>query len=640
MNVRLSPAEAGAGLAMETTGPMNTVAAARPIILAREPDFALGRLQVRPSRGEVQGDGAAERLEPRVMQALVALAARDGRTVSREELIEQCWAGVVVSRDAVNRVISILRGLAERSEGSFRIETLARIGYRLIAIAEPRAEPRATAVDDPRLIAVLPFDSEGGSSAGLLADGVTEAILSGLTRNGGIAVAARHSSVQFRGARKPEAAVALRASHLVDGSVRVEGGDLRVTAYLIDAERQQTLWSEQFDAPIARVFQVQDQIAGRVVETLDVRLGLRKRVGAVDPVAYDLYTRAVLALEQPAREPVEQALAYLNDVVVRSPTFALAWASLAEAQRRRMLYSPPPLQDPGRADSRRSAERALELDPQLGQAYGTLASLLPRFNRWQEVERLFDLGLALTPENPELRHLHAQFLMATGRTRDGLTALLALQRINPLSASVAVDVAAALLDGGRPVEALAAIDRAYALWPAIMLVWSERVRLNVVVGNYGTAAAMLDAPPPSVGANDPNIARRRLHLAARRDRRKADLAAAVENFRAFAEIGGAPAVVAIHALTTLDEDQHALAIADRIFRSPSPPAMRPGVNMMGTYALAGEPDSTVLFRQDTASIRHSPGFEDIVARIGLIDYWRQAGITPDFRREPRPAQLG
>jgi DNA-binding winged helix-turn-helix (wHTH) protein len=83
------------------------------ILLAREPDFALGRLQVRPSRGEVQVEGRTERLEPRVMQALVALAVRDGDTVSREELLHRCWGGVVVGKDALNRVISILRGLAD-----------------------------------------------------------------------------------------------------------------------------------------------------------------------------------------------------------------------------------------------------------------------------------------------------------------------------------------------------------------------------------------------------------------------------------------------------------------------------------------------------------------------------------------------
>jgi TolB-like protein/Tfp pilus assembly protein PilF len=600
------------------------------IVLAREPDFRMGRLQVRPSRGEIHGEGSAARLEPRVMQVLVALARRNGATVPRQELIDRCWGGVVVGKDAVNRVISLLRRLAERSEGSFRIETLARIGYRLL-VGEAAQVDASPAARDVRIVAVLPFDSEGGASSGLLADGVSEAILSGLTRNGGIAVAARHSSLQFRGARKVEAATALGASHLVDGSVAADGDALRVTAYLIDAERQLTLWSEQFDGAVSQVFEVQDRIARRVVETLDLRIGRRRTAGPVDPLAHDLYARALIALEQPAREPVEQALAYLHDVVRRAPEFAFGWAGLAEAQRRRMLYEPPSLQDPLRVESQGSAERALDLDPELGQAYGTLANPLPRFGRWREVERLFDRGLAITPESPELRHLYAQFLMSVGRTREGLASLVALQRINPLSALVAVELASALLDCGQDSEALASVDRANALWPNVMLVWSESVRLHLVAGNYGTVQLLLNTPPPTVAADDPNLARRRLHLRAIRDRRGEDLAAATTNFESFAKLGGAPSVVAIHALTTLGQDRQALAVADETFRVPLSPSGRPGVNMMGTYALAGEPDSTVLFRRDTASIRGARQFDQIVARIGLEEYWRECGVGPTFR---------
>ena len=615
------------------TDPQAPDAAGR-IILAREPDFRLGRLRVRPSRSEIHGDGPVERLEPRVMQVLVALARRNGDTVARQELIDRCWGGLVVGKDAVNRVISVLRGLAERTDRSFRIETLARIGYRLLVGGSDHG--RAGAADlDVRIVAVLPFDSEGGTSSGLLADGISEAILSGLTRNGGIAVAARHSSLQFRGGRKVDAASALGASHLVDGSVAADGDMLRVTAYLIDARRQLTLWSEQFDGAVSRVFEVQDQIARRVVETLDVRLGGGRPASPVDPIAHDLYTRALLALEQPAREPVEQALAYLTDVVRRAPGFALGWAGLAEAQRRRMLYDPPLLQDPLRTKSQVSAQLALDLDPELGQAYGTLANLLPRFGRWREVEQLFERGLAATPESPELRHLHAQFLLSTGRSEEALNALLAIQRINPLSASVAVEVASALLDCGRDAEALAAADRAYALWPGIMLVWSECVRLHLVAGNYQVVEDMLNDPPPSVTADDPNLARRRLHLLAVRDRRPEDLAAATANFESFAKLGGAPSVVAIHALTTLGQDRQALAVADLTFSLTSPPPARPGVNMMGIYALAGEPDSAVLFRRDTASIRGQRQFNDIVNRIGLEQYWRECGAAPTYRDQLR-----
>jgi tetratricopeptide (TPR) repeat protein len=296
-----------------------------------------------------------------------------------------------------------------------------------------------------------------------------------------------------------------------------------------------------------------------------------------------------------------------------------------------MLYLPAPMQGPARAESSRSTERALALDPELGQVYGTLANLVPRFNNWSEVEALFQKGLAKTPSNPNLMHLHAQFLLSAGRTADGIARLRVLRARNPLSAAIAVDLATALFDAGRAAEALAAIDQAYALWPAIMLVWSECVRLHVVADQFDRVQSLLDAPPPGIAPDDPNLARRRLHLIARRDRRPADLAAGRKNFMEFSRVGIAPATVAIHALTTLDQPDAAFEIAQEIFRSDPPQARSAGVNMMGTYTLAGQPDAVVLFRRDTANLRRLAGFGEILNRIGLEDYWRQSKSVPDFR---------
>jgi DNA-binding winged helix-turn-helix (wHTH) protein/formylglycine-generating enzyme required for sulfatase activity/dienelactone hydrolase len=98
--------------------------------LAGEPDFMLGALRVRPSLREVVDGGEREVLEPRVMQVLVVLARRRGQVISRDQLIEACWAGRVVGEDAINRCIARVRRLAE-AHGGFSIETIARVGYRL-----------------------------------------------------------------------------------------------------------------------------------------------------------------------------------------------------------------------------------------------------------------------------------------------------------------------------------------------------------------------------------------------------------------------------------------------------------------------------------------------------------------------------
>jgi DNA-binding winged helix-turn-helix (wHTH) protein/formylglycine-generating enzyme required for sulfatase activity/dienelactone hydrolase len=109
---------------------MNADPAPRPVDLAQEPDFTLGSLAVRPSSREVVRGVEKEVLEPRVMQVLVLLARHRGQVISRDQLIEACWAGRVVGEDAINRCIARVRRLAE-TQGGFAVETIARVGYRL-----------------------------------------------------------------------------------------------------------------------------------------------------------------------------------------------------------------------------------------------------------------------------------------------------------------------------------------------------------------------------------------------------------------------------------------------------------------------------------------------------------------------------
>lgn len=110
-----------------------------PIELASEPDFMVGALTVRPCSSEVVIDGAPRRLEPRVMQTLVALAQANGAVVSRAELMARCWSGMVVGEDALTRAIGQLRRLTDHAPASFSVETVPKIGYRLTAASTPRS---------------------------------------------------------------------------------------------------------------------------------------------------------------------------------------------------------------------------------------------------------------------------------------------------------------------------------------------------------------------------------------------------------------------------------------------------------------------------------------------------------------------
>ena len=122
-----------------------------PVVLARSPPFRLGEVEVRPATREIVGPGGADIVEPRVMQVLVALARVDGEILSRDDLIEACWEGRIVSENAIDRVISKIRRLAETvGGGSFRLETITKVGYRLLADNETALVRRLESAPPPR----------------------------------------------------------------------------------------------------------------------------------------------------------------------------------------------------------------------------------------------------------------------------------------------------------------------------------------------------------------------------------------------------------------------------------------------------------------------------------------------------------
>lgn len=103
--------------------------------LSRSAAFRIGALEAQPALREVRWSGGREVLEPRVMQVLVVLAEMTGAIVGRDELFDRCWDGRIVGDNAINRVISRLRRLSEET-GAFSIETVTKVGYRLVAAAE------------------------------------------------------------------------------------------------------------------------------------------------------------------------------------------------------------------------------------------------------------------------------------------------------------------------------------------------------------------------------------------------------------------------------------------------------------------------------------------------------------------------
>jgi TolB-like protein/DNA-binding winged helix-turn-helix (wHTH) protein len=484
------------------------------INLAETADFDLGGLRVCPAHREVRMNGERRELEPRVAQVLIALASARPEVVSRDRLIEQCWDGRIVGDDALNRCIVALRHLAkEFSPQPFEIETVPRVGYSLverpdIAAARGAGKFRTKIAfaallillvaaglafgwsrfgrDEatPASIAVLPFRNLSGGDP-YFAEGVGEEIMGQLAREPAFQVAGSASAARFRGPSNPrEVGRALGVDYILEGSVRSNGGLVRINASLLNASDGTRVWSETYDRKLDDVFEIQTAIGQAVANGLSRRLIHSEGKRPVNGEAYALYLNARGILRSGVAGGGQDAIGLLREAIRIDPGYAPAWSSLAQAwllegrtKDNEGMIAVVPL-------ARDAARRSLQLDRNLGEAHAVFSDFLGSDSPQAIAERMRAGTLAARTGEGQL--WRAAALEASGRWEE---ALVAMHQAHNLDQSWSQPWRALLdataLMGDRP-GAEAAIYGGFASDP--MLQSFARARLAWFTGDFSDAA--------------------------------------------------------------------------------------------------------------------------------------------------------
>jgi adenylate cyclase len=386
-----------------------SAARSAPIDLAREADLRLGSALVRPSLSEVVAANQTIRLQPRVMQVLVALARAAGEVVSRDELLASCWGGLVIGDDAINRCIGRLRRLSEEeAPGAFTIGTLPRIGYRLSQVADRASPPPAQGAVRKLSICVLPFaNMSDDPQQEYFSDGISEDIITDLSKVSALSVVARNTAFTFKGksVKVPDVARELGVSHVLEGSMRKAGNRVRITAELIDGAAGDHIWAERYDRDLTDIFALQDEISEAIVTALKLKLLPQEkqaieRRGTDSVEAYDIYLMArsyylTGNYGDPRRDEAIERLS--RRAVEIDPGYAQAWALQASGQS--SLHS-----NHGRAgDGGQAAlDRALALSPDLAEARALKALKLSEAGRHEKAAAEIAVALRLDPESYEV----------------------------------------------------------------------------------------------------------------------------------------------------------------------------------------------------------------------------------------------
>ena len=458
-----------------------------------------GHVEVRLNERALRVDGKAAPLGARAWDVLQALIERRDQIVTKNELLEIVWPGLVVEENNLQVQVSALRKLL----GAHAIATIPGRGYQFslsedapadnvaalpkseIAPAEPIPAP---STGSPLSIAVLPFlNLSNDPENEYFADGLAEELLNVIARMRGLRVAARTSSFAFKGKNVDVRTIAsqLNVATLLEGSVRKAGNRVRIAAQLISAGDGFQLWSETYDRTLDDIFAVQDDIAQAVVKALKVKLfatvddvlieaevkaASRGRAGDVE--AHRLRLQGRHLYQRRTRQDRDSAISYFERALAIDPTFAAAWADLARAiywqtANGGAARSPRKFQA-GFLAAKTAAERALALEPDLAEAH--LAMSFIRASADYDMrgsEESIRTALALAPEDAEIVESAAKHMLVRCRFDEALTLARRAAELDPLNDGGIVIEARVNFYVGKLSEAEAGMRRARELNPSV-----------------------------------------------------------------------------------------------------------------------------------------------------------------------------
>ena len=403
---------------------------------------------------ELTRDGVAIPMQPQVFDLLLFLVENRDRVVSKDDLVAKIWDNRPISDSALNsRINAVRKALQDDGKAQRLIRTVPRKGFRFVgecaevAPAAPPAAARlpAAAASDRPAIAVLAFQNmSDDEEQEYFCDGISEDILTALSKVRWFFVIARNSSFTYKGRNVHIRQIAeeLRVRYVVEGSVRKAGDRVRISAQLNDAATESHIWTEQFDRKLVDVFAVQAEITNAIVAAVEPQIyaaenfrAQRKPPASLD--AWDLLMRALSHYWRVTREDHLAAQELLQKAIAIDPDYGqalsvlatshmfgvhLGWARLTEAA---------PLAE-------QAATKAMQLDSEDAWAHTALGSVYFSTRRLADALSEFETALRLNSNFCLAQGYYALALSYAGRTEDSFAAAMRAVRLSPRDPSLAI----------------------------------------------------------------------------------------------------------------------------------------------------------------------------------------------------------
>jgi len=477
-------------------------------------------------------------LTPKAFDVLRYMVDSAGRLVTQDELLEALWPETYVNPEVLRKyILEIRKALRDKPDKPEFIETITKRGYRFVAnvteaevplpSALPEQEaaqqtPRAESSNAARVrlpghglwpswllsftvalgvvaaivgyfsggrsrppvsygnetsLAVLPFaDLSPGKDQEYFSDGLTEELISELGKTKGLKVVARSSAFQFKGKNEDLRSVGkkLGVANILEGSIRTEGGRVRITAELIKADDGFELWTETYDREMTNIFATQDDITRSVTDALRVKLIAASVQGnpassrSTSPEAYQAYLQGqYFSARGQDNEDLTRMLSYADEAIRLDPNYAPAWAQRAEGLQN--LASLGLMDnDDGFRRARESAQKAIALDPKLASGYLSLGMVQINHDfDWEGADASLKKAAELAPASVDVLSLQAYVARTLGSVDESIELYKRAIALDPLRANLHLGLGYQLYLAGRFEEAVNALDRARELNPQL-----------------------------------------------------------------------------------------------------------------------------------------------------------------------------
>jgi serine/threonine protein kinase/tetratricopeptide (TPR) repeat protein len=510
-----------------------------------------------PSAGEVRDELQSLRYE---------LEGEETTTMQRSEVDWLVEEAAAIPDETGTLTFSVKRRPAMVVAGALLAGAIL-LGYFL---TRPEKAPPAPPSAERVMLAVLPFDNlSGDADQEFLSDGLTAEAVAHLGRldPGQLGVIARTSVERFRGSDVPvdEIAATLGVDYILDGSVRSFEDQVRVTVELVRADDQTNLWAESYERELADVFSIQADIARQVAGQLSDRLLGEVEIAEakrVDPVAYEARLRGWYHWNRVTPEDALESIRFFEQSIEADPRSAEGWYGLAAAHHLQGSADFVPDRE-AYPESKRAAQRALELEPDSAEAHAALAGVYYMHEwDWELAEREFGRALELDPNSSFVRHRYALFLSSMGRTDEALAEMRRAVELDPLSPLARWNLALRLQLAGRAEEASGELDRLIELEPAFGV---EVVRglQHFLVGELDAAIEAFERVSEGNQAAARELLGYSYALAGRHEEARAILAA----MELEAQQGYVPIFDRVAVLGALGESDAAFALLDEAYEA-------------------------------------------------------------------------